>query len=52
MCGLPSAVGTPERHALCANALDGYEPAFDLYDERLGRREPSVRAPRPRPCKH
>ncbi|WP_281253030.1 hypothetical protein [Rubrivirga marina] len=29
-------VDDPERHALCAEALDSYEPAPDLYDERLG----------------
>ena len=34
--GLPSAVADPDRHALCAEALDGYAPAPDLYDERLG----------------
>ncbi|PAP76367.1 hypothetical protein [Rubrivirga marina] len=34
--GLPSAVDDPERHRLCAEALDAYEPMPDLYDERLG----------------
>ncbi len=34
--GLPSAVDDPERYRLCAEALDDYEPAPDLYDERLG----------------
>ena len=34
--GLPSAVGDPERHRLCAEALDAYEPEPDLYDRPLG----------------
>jgi len=34
--GLPSAVEDPERHRLCAEALDALEPEPDLYDRPLG----------------
>ena len=36
MAGLPSAVADPERHRICAAALDAYEPAPVLYDEPIG----------------
>lgn len=34
--GLPSAVEDPERHRLCAEALDALEPEPDLFDRPLG----------------
>ena len=34
--GLPSAVDEPERYAVCAAALDRYEPVPDLHDDPLG----------------
>ena len=34
--GLPPAVSDPERHAVCAAALDDYEPVPDLDDALAG----------------